>query len=78
MGSYCRFCDRRCFVLRVLRDGRSMALATCARGMAHDRQKCGQDHTTALNPATDQAAIQRLLAEIAELKELARSATNPT
>ncbi len=51
MGPYCKFCDQRCFVLRVLRDDRSMLLATCARGMEHDRLACGQDHTTASNPA---------------------------
>lgn len=51
MGPYCKFCDRRCFVLRVLNDKRTMLLATCQIGMEHDRQKCGQDHTTAHNPA---------------------------
>ena len=51
MGPYCKFCDRRCFLLRVLTDGRSMLLATCPEGMKHDRESCGQDHTTAFNPA---------------------------
>lgn len=51
MGPYCKFCGRRCFLLRVLIDGRSMLLATCERGMAHDREKTGQDHLTAHNPA---------------------------
>lgn len=50
MGSYCKFCDQRCFVLRILRDGRSMLLATCQRGMEHDREACGEDHTMAQNP----------------------------
>lgn len=42
----------RCFVPRVLLDGRSMLLATCQRGMEHDRSAIGQDHTTAHNPAS--------------------------
>lgn len=46
------FCDHRCFVERILRDGRSMLLATCAKGMAHDRKAVGEDYTTALNPVT--------------------------
>lgn len=71
MGPYCKFCDRRCFVNRVLGDGRSMLLATCAAGMDHDRWAVGQDHTTALNPITDQAAVQRLADEVAELNALA-------
>lgn len=50
-GSYCRFCDHRCFVLRVLKDGRHVHLATCLLGMAWDREQTGQDHTTAVNPA---------------------------
>jgi hypothetical protein len=55
-GSYCMFCGQRCFVLRVLPDdaprkaGESMHLATCARGMAHDREQLGHDHTTTINP----------------------------
>lgn len=73
MGPYCKFCDSRCFVSRVLRDGRSMLLATCARGAAHDRAKVGKDHTTALNPVTQQAEVQRLAAEVAELAALARA-----
>jgi hypothetical protein len=50
VGPYCRFCGRRCFVYRVLADGRGMLLATCAEGMDWDRQQCGQAHTTATNP----------------------------
>lgn len=50
MGAYCRYCRRRCFVVRVLADNRSMCLATCPEGMALDRQVTGQDHTTAHNP----------------------------
>lgn len=55
MGPYCKFCDMRCFVLRVLDDGRSMLLATCSMGMEHDRKAVGQDHTTAFNPAAPSA-----------------------
>lgn len=51
VGAYCRFCDRRCFVARVLPD-RSWSghMATCAAGMTHDRAVTGHDHTTAINP----------------------------
>lgn len=52
MGPYCRFCGMRCFVPRVLRDGKTMLLATCTLGMAHDREASGEDHTTAVNPMT--------------------------
>lgn len=70
MGPYCDFCARRCFVQRVLRDGRTMLLATCARGMEHDRAQAGQDHTTALNPVTEAPEVRRLAAEMAELAEI--------
>jgi len=52
-GAYCKFCDRRCFVYRVLPD-RSWAghMATCPAGMEHDRKMTGHDHTTAINPIT--------------------------
>lgn len=50
-GAYCQFCDTRCFVLRVV-DDRSVHLATCHAGMAHDRRVTGHDHRTALNPIT--------------------------
>lgn len=59
MGPYCKFCDRRCFVPRVLSDGRSMILATCQGGMEHDRAACGQDHTTAQNPATLEQELEQ-------------------
>lgn len=50
-GAYCRYCDRRCFVDRVLPDGSwSGHMATCPAGMAHDRAVTGHDHTTAINP----------------------------
>lgn len=51
MGPYCRYCDRRCFLYRVLPDGHGMLLATCAAGMAHDREQLdGLDHTNTINP----------------------------
>lgn len=50
MGPYCQFCDNRCFVLRRLKDGREMLLATCGPGMAQDRKLLGEDADTALNP----------------------------
>lgn len=55
-GPYCRFCGHRCFVYRVLPD-RSWGghMATCAEGMAHDREATGHDHTTAINPLTEES-----------------------
>lgn len=54
-GAYCRYCDHRCFVLRVVPDGPhkgwSGHMATCARGKAHDREALGYDADTATNPA---------------------------
>lgn len=65
-GAYCRFCGLRCFVLRVLPDGpeagKSYHLATCRRGMMHDLGACGHTHLTALNPATEPAAVAALAA----------------
>lgn len=55
-GSYCRFCNRRCFVYRVMpadarrHPGRGMHLATCPAGAELDRKITGYDHTTARNP----------------------------
>ncbi|WP_234343429.1 hypothetical protein, partial [Streptomyces sp. NRRL F-5123] len=53
-GAYCKFCGNRCFVYRIIPDGPQKGwaghLATCAPGMAHDREKTGYDHTTATNP----------------------------
>lgn len=64
MGPYCKFCDFRCFVLRVLADGRSMLMATCRRGMEHSRAVTGQDHTMAINPVTDPEAVEALMAKL--------------
>ncbi len=53
-GAYCKFCDRRCFVYRVLRVGGQVLwsghMATCAEGKARDRSTIGQDADTAENP----------------------------
>ena len=39
MGSYCKFCGQRCFVVRVIPDGPqkgwSGCLATCSGGMMY-------------------------------------------
>lgn len=55
MGAYCKFCSHRCFVVRVVPDGVwegwSGCMATCAAGMAHDREQLGgYDHRTSINP----------------------------
>ena len=55
MGAYCRYCDHRCFVLRVIPGEEGLGaicLATCSAGMEHDRRVVGYDHTTAINPST--------------------------
>ena len=53
-GAYCKFCNRRCFVYRVIPDGPHKGwaghLATCPKGMEYDRKQTGYDHTTAVNP----------------------------
>lgn len=55
-GAYCRYCDHRCFVGRVMpRDavwmpGQFVHLATCAGGMRHDRETTGYDYRTAEQP----------------------------
>ena len=56
-GAYCRYCEQRCFVLRVLPDGRQLHMATCAAGMSFDREQTGFDHTTARNPRQLEVAI---------------------
>jgi len=62
-GSYCNYCDQRCFVYReVIVGGETVwtgHMATCAQGRAHDRQVLGVDSTQAHNPtdaATDDAS----------------------
>jgi hypothetical protein len=39
--------------------GRSIIMATCARGAEHDREVTGYDHTTAVNPRRDPAELDR-------------------
>jgi hypothetical protein len=56
MGPCCKFCDRRCSVWRTyptLDGWRSILMATCARGMAHDREQTGYNAASAVNPMTD-------------------------
>lgn len=59
-GAYCKFCARRCFVLRVVPDGPMKGwtghLATCRGGMEHDLTVTGYTHLTAVNPITDPEA----------------------
>lgn len=61
MGPYCRFCDRRCFVVRVIPDGPeagwSGCMSTCVRGMVRDRDRLGHDHRTAINPCAPWATV---------------------
>lgn len=53
-GSYCNFCDHRCFVYREVIVGGERVwcghMATCERGRAHDRRVLGVDSTQAHNP----------------------------
>lgn len=56
-GAYCKFCNHRCFVERVIPGGPQKGwtghLATCARGKEYDRtQTGGYDADTAVNPVT--------------------------
>ena len=59
-GAYCKFCARRCFVLRVVPDGPMKGwtghLATCRGGMEHDLTVTGHTHLTAVNPINDPEA----------------------
>lgn len=56
-GAYCRYCDRRCFVYRIVPDGPRKGwgghMATCRPGMEHDLKSLGHTHITAVNPATE-------------------------
>lgn len=60
MGGYCRYCDRRCFLLRVLNNGETRLLATCTRGMEHDYSSCGETAQTACNPVLSPRRAARL------------------
>lgn len=68
MGPYCRYCDHRCFVERILPAdahdargkpspyaGMTFNMATCVRGMEQDRRATGYDHTTARNPRAERS-----------------------
>lgn len=60
MGPYCRYCDMRCFLPRVV-PGRagSVLMATCDAGMRHDREQCdGHDHRTTVNPITGEVDLK--------------------
>lgn len=60
-GAYCRYCDHRCFVDRIIPDtGRSVHLATCPEGMAYDRQATGYDADTAVNPMSIQNKVHEV------------------
>ena len=56
-GAYCRYCGQRCFVYREVIVGGEFVwgghMATCDRGMEHDRSVLAMDSTTAHNPAWD-------------------------
>lgn len=57
MGPYCSYCDRRCFVPRLMPHdakryaGGSVIMATCPEGAAHDLEATGYTYITAVNPA---------------------------
>lgn len=58
-GAYCKFCDHRCFVYRIIpagpQKGWSGHLATCPAGKAYDRsQTGGYDCSNTINPVTEE------------------------
>lgn len=65
-GAYCKFCDNRCFVYRVMpadarwMPGQGVHLATCVEGAAYDLEHSGYDHTTAINPMVEGGNEERL------------------
>lgn len=67
-GAYCKFCDRRCFVYRIVPDGPSKGwsghLATCRDGMVHDLAEVGHTHITAINPVLEPDAAAAIAAEV--------------
>lgn len=64
MGSYCRYCDHRCFVERIVPDtGAVMHMATCERGKAHDRRASGFDADTAVNARAIATEVHAVSAE---------------
>jgi hypothetical protein len=72
MGSYCNYCGQRCFVVRVIPDGaergRSLAMATCPKGMEHDRKATGHTHLTALHPVTQADLVAALAAGMRRIR----------
>lgn len=56
-GSYCRYCDHRCFVSRQVIVGGLVVwtghMATCSQGKKHDRRVIGMDADTAHNPRAE-------------------------
>lgn len=73
-GAYCKFCDHRCFVDRVMppdatwMPGQSVHLATCARGKAFDKERTGYDSTDAINPVTQPRATALAVRVVAATK----------
>lgn len=67
-GAYCKFCDRRCFVWRLVPDGPGKGwgghMATCTDGMAHDLKVLGHTHLTAINPVTEPEQADAVWAEV--------------
>jgi hypothetical protein len=65
-GAYCKFCDFRCFVYRVVPDGPRKGwaghMATCRRGMELDLKMLDHTHLTAINPITEPEAAEALCA----------------
>lgn len=63
-GPYCKFCDTRCFVYRIIPDGPSKGweghLATCQAGMMHDLKVTGHTHITAVNPVLEPEAADEI------------------
>ena len=51
-GAYCKYCDQRCFVDRVIPDGPRKGwaghMATCRLGMEHDLKVLGHTYETAV------------------------------
>lgn len=76
MGPYCRFCGQRCFLERVLPDGpdagRTLLMATCARGMEHDRAATGHNHTSAINPVLPRDLDDEQLASLRQTAQEVR------
>lgn len=60
MGPSCQYCQHRCFLLRVLKTGKSILLATCPAGMNNDLARTGQTHETSVNPVLDPVGAARL------------------